>query len=144
MPHEAWHVVQQKQGRVKPTMQAKGLSINDDKGLEHEADMMGMRAGELAVGAQSTQRQEEEELQTRPDPLVSFDTGSDIESRLGRPVVQRLMSVADFEKNTQLTFRKGKSAVTFAILVHLLREYENLPAHALTEAEGVRRTFERV
>jgi len=40
--HEAWHVVQQKQGRVRPTMQFKGhLNINDDSGLEAEADRMG-------------------------------------------------------------------------------------------------------
>jgi hypothetical protein len=45
IPHEAWHVVQQKQGRVKPTMQMKdGVSINDDKGLEKEADWMGTRS----------------------------------------------------------------------------------------------------
>ncbi len=45
LPHEAWHVVQQKQGRVKPTMQFKGkVNINDDEGLEKEADLMGTRA----------------------------------------------------------------------------------------------------
>lgn len=45
LPHEAWHVVQQKQGRVQPTMQMKGkLNINDDVGLEQEADRMGTRA----------------------------------------------------------------------------------------------------
>ena len=45
LPHEAWHVVQQKQGRVKPTVQLKGkVNINDDKGLEKEADVMGARA----------------------------------------------------------------------------------------------------
>ena len=45
LPHEAWHVVQQKQGRVKPTMQMKGkVNINDDKGLETEADIMGASA----------------------------------------------------------------------------------------------------
>ena len=45
LPHEAWHVVQQKQGRVKPTMQLKDkLSINDDVGLEMEADAMGEKA----------------------------------------------------------------------------------------------------
>jgi hypothetical protein len=44
LPHEAWHVVQQKQGRVRPTLQAKGLPINDDAGLEREADVMGARA----------------------------------------------------------------------------------------------------
>lgn len=41
MAHEAWHVVQQMQGRVKPTMQMKGVKINDDEGLEREADVMG-------------------------------------------------------------------------------------------------------
>ena len=41
LPHEAWHVVQQKQGRVKPTLQMKGVAINDDGGLEKEADLMG-------------------------------------------------------------------------------------------------------
>ena len=41
LPHEAWHVVQQKQGRVRSTLQAKGVQINDDGGLEHEADIMG-------------------------------------------------------------------------------------------------------
>ncbi len=45
LPHEAWHVVQQAQGRVRPTMQLKdGVSINDDKRLEREADGMGVRA----------------------------------------------------------------------------------------------------
>jgi hypothetical protein len=45
LPHEAWHVVQQAQGRVKPTMQLKGgVPVNDDAGLEREADVMGARA----------------------------------------------------------------------------------------------------
>lgn len=45
LPHEAWHVVQQKQGRVKPTVQMKGnVNINDDGRLENEANMMGARA----------------------------------------------------------------------------------------------------
>ena len=44
LPHEGWHAVQQMQGRVKPTMQAKGVSINDDKEFEREADMMGTKA----------------------------------------------------------------------------------------------------
>ena len=45
LPHEAWHVVQQAQGRVKPTMQMKdGVAVNDDAVLEHEADVMGAKA----------------------------------------------------------------------------------------------------
>ncbi len=44
LPHEAWHVVQQRQGRVAPTMQMQGVAINDDAGLEQEADVMGAKA----------------------------------------------------------------------------------------------------
>nr|WP_294860605.1 DUF4157 domain-containing protein [uncultured Fluviicola sp.] len=44
LPHEAWHVVQQAQGRVKPTVQLEGTSINDDAGLEKEADLMGAKS----------------------------------------------------------------------------------------------------
>ncbi|MCE7996387.1 MAG: DUF4157 domain-containing protein [Roseivirga sp.] len=50
LPHEAWHVVQQKQGRVKPTIQLKDkVNINDDTGLENEADVMGAKALQLAA-----------------------------------------------------------------------------------------------
>ncbi|TCC90345.1 DUF4157 domain-containing protein [Pedobacter frigiditerrae] len=44
LPHEAWQVVQQKQGRVTPTIQLKDVAVNDDKGLEKEADVMGASA----------------------------------------------------------------------------------------------------
>lgn len=47
LPHEAWHVVQQKQGRVRPTMQMKSIGINDDMSLEREADQMGDKALEI-------------------------------------------------------------------------------------------------
>lgn len=44
LPHEAWHVVQQRQGRVQPTMQIGEVHVNDDAALEAEADRMGARA----------------------------------------------------------------------------------------------------
>lgn len=46
LPHEVWHVVQQRQGRVQQTTQAKGVAINDSPQLEREADLMGARAVE--------------------------------------------------------------------------------------------------
>ena len=49
LPHEAWHVVQQRQGRVQATMQMAGVGVNDDVGLEREADVMGGRAQGGAV-----------------------------------------------------------------------------------------------
>ncbi len=45
LPHELGHVVQQKEGRVKPTVQLKDkVNINDDSGLEKEADVLGQKA----------------------------------------------------------------------------------------------------
>ncbi|WP_248924020.1 DUF4157 domain-containing protein [Paenibacillus hamazuiensis] len=44
LPHEGWHVVQQRQGRVQPGYQAKGAAVNDDPALEAEADAMGAKA----------------------------------------------------------------------------------------------------
>jgi hypothetical protein len=52
LPHEAWHVVQQAQGRVQPTMQTRdGVPVNDDVGLENEADVM---VGELQYRCKRT------------------------------------------------------------------------------------------
>jgi hypothetical protein len=48
LAHEAWHIVQQRQGRVRRTLQLRTSEINDDDALEHEADVMGARA--LAAG----------------------------------------------------------------------------------------------
>jgi|GEM_PF-6701525 len=54
LPHEAWHVVQQAQGRVKPTLQMKSdLLVNDDVGLESEADIMSKKAEQLTPEQQS-------------------------------------------------------------------------------------------
>jgi hypothetical protein len=49
LPHEAWHVVQQRQGRVAPTTSVGGVAVNDDPSLEQEADVMGGRALNAAV-----------------------------------------------------------------------------------------------
>lgn len=57
LPHEAWHVVQQLQGRVQATTQLKGVALNDDAGLEREADVMGARANERLAAPAVAQRQ---------------------------------------------------------------------------------------
>ncbi len=45
LPHEAWHVVQQAQGRVRPIgPSVDGGRVNEDARLEREADAMGARA----------------------------------------------------------------------------------------------------
>ena len=56
LAHEAWHVVQQKQGRVVGTRQLKGKGLNDSAELEHEADVMGAKAEQtLPTSRQDTQ-----------------------------------------------------------------------------------------
>jgi hypothetical protein len=39
--HELWHLAQQAMGRVRPTMQVQGRSVNADTSLEQEADRLG-------------------------------------------------------------------------------------------------------
>ncbi|HAS42208.1 MAG TPA: hypothetical protein DCS93_17155 [Microscillaceae bacterium] len=52
--HELAHVVQQKQGRVKPTIQGNnGVGINNDPQLEHEADVIGEQANQSVQAKQS-------------------------------------------------------------------------------------------
>lgn len=48
LAHEAWHVAQQKQGRVQPTTYTDGFAVNDAPALEREADVMGNKASHAA------------------------------------------------------------------------------------------------
>ncbi|WP_299836700.1 DUF4157 domain-containing protein [uncultured Tenacibaculum sp.] len=90
LAHEAWHVVQQKQGRVKPTTQLKGKTlVNDDQGLEREADVMGARALQMktASSLSANRRENLHQLKSlkkvstfsnQPFQLVSFQTTKDL------------------------------------------------------------------
>lgn len=78
LPHEAWHVVQQKQGRVQPTIQMKNnVPVNDDPGLEKEADIMGEHAfseqaviQEKTTGSGSVTRPVAQLMTTKEDLLI--------------------------------------------------------------------------
>jgi len=89
LPHEAWHVVQQKQGRVKPTRQAKGLAINDDKGLENEADEMGENASQFA--SQNSEKLAQRKLNTQ-NAKTTTQLFTDSNSKSTSPVIQRAIS----------------------------------------------------
>ena len=52
LPHEAWHVAQQMAGRVSPTTNINGMPVNDNAGLEHEADVMGEKAVQCKKNSQ--------------------------------------------------------------------------------------------
>jgi len=90
LPHEAWHVVQQKMGLVRPTLQAKGVGINDDPGLEQEADRMGKKA---ARGMPGGILQE-----SLPKHLLESKSGSSLDLDVQRKVVVQLLSEDEQEQ----------------------------------------------
>ena len=66
LPHELGHVVQQKEGRVKPTLQLKDkVNINDDSGLEKEADVLGAKALTVTVDNKDLTVQKKENITSR-------------------------------------------------------------------------------
>jgi hypothetical protein len=75
IPHEAWHVVQQKQGRVRSTMNMMEADINNDTVLEREAEMMGVEAGQLGL---------------KPESLILPLPGSPVQPKRDRSTIQRL------------------------------------------------------
>jgi len=54
LPHEAWHVVQQAQGRVQANTRIGGVAVNTHAGLEAEATAMGAKALSTSGVAQQT------------------------------------------------------------------------------------------
>ena len=76
LPHEAWHVAQQKQGRVQPTKQMKSkVNINDDPVLEKEADVMGAKAQKIGNENEKTlsQLQSKIDASNKVSQLIAFD-----------------------------------------------------------------------
>lgn len=50
--HEAWHVIQQAQGRVQPTGSEAGVETNESPALETEADMEGSLPAQAGLGSE--------------------------------------------------------------------------------------------
>ncbi len=74
LPHEAWHIAQQKQGRVKSTTQWKGsTNINDDQSLEKEADLMGSKAQSLGFSASPSALSSSKITSAMPAQLEKID-----------------------------------------------------------------------
>lgn len=95
LPHEAWHVVQQAQGRVRPTMQMKdSVSVNDDKGLEQEATLMG-NVATTYTGP----------VQKQTTNLVGYSATQSF----GRSVVQRFDWLSSTPLATLSSFAQGPS-----------------------------------
>lgn len=109
LPHEAWHVVQQKQGRVMPTMQMKGkVNVNDDRGLEQEADVMGAKA--LSISALNEHNTLQRKV-TNNSVIQRLKFGKDFENN-------HQMSSTDFNNNTKVAerlFERGISKSTVVL-----------------------------
>lgn len=91
LPHEAWHIVQQKQGRVKPTMQMKtGTPINDEDHLEREADRMGSKAMQMYPGNSSALQPQQAEADGQSLRTIDSSAG----------VAQRVRGGLEFTEDT--------------------------------------------
>lgn len=83
LPHEAWHVVQQKRGAVKAnTRLDNGSAINDSPSLEQEAERMGNRAKGLGISAPPSAQME------TPHPLSMSNAPQQFKTA-GEDVIQR-------------------------------------------------------
>jgi hypothetical protein len=101
LPHEAWHVVQQKQGRVKPTMEMKGYLVNDDESLESEATTMGDRASSMQPGP----RLPGSEPRGASSPSPARGRTVQAARKPGQSVIQRVREDKDLESGNQVQLR---------------------------------------
>ena len=134
LPHEAWHVVQQKQGRVRPTLQMKnGVPVNDEQALESEADAMGAKA--LAGGAASLGRETGTTAGAPSQGVIQGKfrfLGVVLEARsfTNNPVPERLLAyyqaqnIYDIRDDWELDFKKPVHLLS-AEHVYLLGEYHD-------------------
>jgi peptidoglycan hydrolase-like protein with peptidoglycan-binding domain len=94
--HELTHVVQQAQGRVAATTQAKGIAINNDPSLEREADEMGARVAQADL---STAR-----------PLNA--TGQSLTNRPGDESVQRTCKACEEATGPEAALHQRSAGAT--------------------------------
>lgn len=126
LPHEAWHVVQQKQGRVKATLKLGGTAINDDTGLEHEAEVMGQRAvrnvngsvqRQHSIAAFTTQPPKDIVQRARTEPEAEAELNT--EPNLVWPFEIDAKANIPFPSDLHTLFEKEKEA-RIEVLDHLL------------------------
>jgi hypothetical protein len=122
LPHEAWHVVQQAQGRVAPTrLMETEVAVNDDACLEHEADVMGARALQMQTDAGQAAPERPAGLQALadvPGAQAQFASGEGPRSAAGierspRMVAQRNQIAAMLgspAQNTRAALADGATA----------------------------------
>ena len=96
LAHEAWHVVQQKQGRVLPKKQMKGeVAVNDDSRLEEEADVMGKRALEININ------------DNKPQLLASLESNKTLQRKsLNKLTKRQKLKIKIITKGISMSFKE--------------------------------------
>ena len=101
LPHELGHVVQQKQGRVKPTKQMKGkVNLNDDPGLEKEADIMGKKSLSMADGSPHSEQTIQLQSNANNNQTEVVQRIGGLIANMGRGVAKRAIPMAGRAVNT--------------------------------------------
>ena len=85
LPHEAWHVAQQMAGHVSPTTNINGMPVNDNAGLEHEADVMGEKAAQCKSCRTSFSSLKYEQKNS----VVQMSASRDEEDKMNRALSRR-------------------------------------------------------
>lgn len=131
LPHEAWHVVQQMQGRVQPTMQSKGVAINDDAKLEQEADVMGKQA-------MGTYKQEQGYLNLpnlhKPDSSITQCHNQTIQRAIGLEI--EIPVPIDQLTGTQMTQIRNEVRAEQTAATDPLKTQHKLNAKNIRDANG--------
>jgi hypothetical protein len=115
LPHEGWHVVQQKRGRVQTTTQVAGMPVNDDLQLENEADTMGERAFTAASSSPAIIQRTKSGQTNKTLQFVKY-ASSKSEISLGafeadlNPNTYTILGPTMYGMDAQLTFTPDKSA----------------------------------
>jgi len=118
LPHEAWHAVQQKQGRVQPTTEVNGVAVNDNTSLESEADIMGskalqMKATDSVVSAANFQKFPSDNGALQPKKIIQRVEDQE-EKKFGGLIKQTMFmlegesSWVGWIRNSTFTQLKGK------------------------------------
>ena len=142
LPHESWHVVQQLQGRVEPTVQARGLSINDDAALESEADVMGVKAMRMTRIYRDATNSISSLQQSGSEALASPVASNQNLDRLtpNEQSIQKQYRTTEVEKQNEHPFKQTSDArENFSQIIQISKEQdiEEQSARDNTKARGV-------
>lgn len=131
LAHEAWHVVQQKQGRVREGTRVGGVPINTDHSLEHEADRMGERAGRLGVRAAREAPAPARSAAPSATPVrqlwATWKTGTDSEVKTSAPL-EALVREAKLEHADakEIKLAKGGGRLFWNVTMTTMQQYRTL------------------